>query len=197
MTATFFCFAFLKVYFSAHRARKGSYWVVWLMYPWLLSFRDCFRWSTPTHTSYILLPISVEGPVAVPCGEISQINGAVHLVHPAATCLCSSHPFCLSSWSLSGPRQCLIYITHRGTLQPDLAHLMNWHHHWRCGYPEALDLLVWLCPKSLVTVTPSFTFYRQLQKLLWIIWSPCLLPVIVLNQLFSLLLTRTADLTSS
>lgn len=140
---------------------------------------------------------SLNGSSAVLCGEISQINGAVHLVHPAATSLCSSHPFSLSSCSLSGSRQGLILIIHHGTQQPDLAHLMNWHHRWRCDHPQAFDLLVCLCPKSLVTLTPSFTFYRQLQKLQWIIKSPCLLQVIVLNQLFSLLLTRTADLTSS
>lgn len=69
------------------------------------------------YASYIRLQISVEGSLAVLCGEISQINGVVHLVHPAATCLCSFHPFSLSSCSLSGPRQCLICIIHHRTQQ--------------------------------------------------------------------------------
>lgn len=82
-----------------------------------------------------------EGSAADLCGKMSQINGAVHLVHPAAACLCSSHPFSLSFWPLPGSCQCLICIVHHGTQQPDCAHLMNRHHHWRWDRLQVFGLL--------------------------------------------------------
>lgn len=86
-------------------------------------------------------PDLCEGSAADLCGEMSPTNGAVHLVHPAAACPWSSHPFSLSSWPLPGSCQCLTCIIHHRTQQPESARLMNQHHHWRCDHLQVFDLL--------------------------------------------------------
>lgn len=96
---------------------------------------------------------------------------------------CLPHANVWSASSITGHSNLTLHIWWTGTVTGDVI---------ICRF-----LIFCLCPKSLVAVTPSSGFYRQLQKLLWIIKSPCLLPAIVLNQLFSLFLTITADLTSS
>lgn len=160
-----------------------------------VSFHGCSSRSTPTCASYILLQICVRDLLltcVVKCLRQAGLSIlSTRLLPVRAVLILSPFP----------PGLCLVHAkVWSSSLTMALSNLTL--HAWWTSATTG-DVIVFrflifcLCPKPLVAVTPSFTFYRQLQKLLGIIKSPCLLPVDVLNQLFSLFLTSTADLTSS
>lgn len=139
--AVFFCFAFPTIHFfctqSKDRDQLSSQFFTSIIF---LSFHGRFISSTPTCASYILLQISVRDQLLTCVVKCLRQTGlsilSTRLLPVRAALILSPFPFLL-------PASCqrLICIIHHRTQQPDSAHLMNRHRHWRCDHLQVFDLL--------------------------------------------------------